>query len=164
VNNLKFNALVRLYESEVFSLAWYLLKNRGEAEDMTQEAYIRLWENLARVEFARAKFWLLKVVRNLCLDRLRRHAMERDFTSRADPEQPASGPAEILVAEQRAGQLQEAVAGLEEPFRSLVILRDLHQHSYADVARILELSLDQVKVYLFRARQQLRTRLEDLDI
>jgi RNA polymerase sigma-70 factor (ECF subfamily) len=164
VKNLKFNALVRLYEREVFSLALYLLKDRSEAEDMAQEAYIKLWENLAQVEYARAKFWLLRVTRNACLDRLRRRTLENNFTQQAGVAGPANGPMDMLVQERRTTVLQNAVGGLEEPYRSLIILRDIHQNSYQDIARLLELSLDQVKVYLFRARQQLKTRLEAMEL
>ena len=160
MKNLKFNALVRLYQNEVYSLALYLLRDRTEAEDMAQEVYIRLWENLTQVEFARAKLWLLRVTRNACLDRLRRRTLERDFAQHSTREEPVQGPVEELVREQRSELLRQAVGGLEEPFRSLLILRDIQQHSYQDIARILELSLDQVKVYLYRARQQLKARLD----
>ena len=127
---------------------------------MAQEVYIRLWENLAQVEFARAKLWLLRVTRNACLDRLRRRTLEREFAQQTIPDEPAQGPVEELALEQRTELLRQAVGGLEEPFRSLIILRDIHQHSYQDIARVLELSLDQVKVYLYRARQQLKARLD----
>lgn len=164
MKNLKFNALLRLYENEVYSLALYLLKDPSEAEDMTQEVYIRLWENLVQVEFARAKFWLLRVTRNTCLDRLRRRTLEKHFIQQESAEEPARGPMDMLVQERRTTILQNAVGDLEEPYRSLIILRDMHQHSYQDIARLLELSLDQVKVYLFRARQQLKTRLEAMEL
>jgi RNA polymerase sigma-70 factor (ECF subfamily) len=58
--------------------------------------------------------------------------------------------------------LQAAVAGLREPYRSLVVLRDLQQHSYEEVADATELSLTQVKVYLHRARKQLREQLAEV--
>jgi RNA polymerase sigma-70 factor (ECF subfamily) len=66
--NLKFNTLVNLYQDQVYNLASYLVRDRFEAEDITQEVYIRLWENMQDVEFVRAKLWLMKVTRNLCLD------------------------------------------------------------------------------------------------
>lgn len=160
VKNLKFNALAKLYENEVFSLALYLLRDRSEAEDMTQEVYIKLWENLAQVEFSRARLWLMRVTRNGCLDRLRRHTLENNFAQRTVADEPAQGPVDTLVREQRRTLVREAIGGMEEPFRSLLILRDIHQHSYHDIANVLELSLDQVRVYLYRARQQLKTRLD----
>ena len=151
---------MRLYENEVFSLAFYLMKDRAEAEDMTQEVYIRLWENLAQVEFTRARPWLMRVARNACLDRLRRRTLEKDYVQRSAANGPAQGPADTLASEQRTTLVRNAIGGLEEPFRSLIILRDIHQHSYQDIAHILELSLDQVKVYLYRARRQLKASLD----
>ena len=59
-------------------------------------------------------------------------------------------------------QLQQSINRLKEPYRSLVVLRDIHQHSYAEVAGVLELSLAQVKTYLHRARKQLREQLAEV--
>jgi RNA polymerase sigma-70 factor (ECF subfamily) len=58
--------------------------------------------------------------------------------------------------------LKHSINGLTEPYRSLVVLRDVHQHSYEEVASVLELSLPQVKVYLHRARKQLREQLAEV--
>jgi RNA polymerase sigma-70 factor (ECF subfamily) len=59
-------------------------------------------------------------------------------------------------------RLKHSINGLTEPYRSLVVLRDIHQHSYEEVANVLELSLPQVKVYLHRARKQLREQLAEV--
>ena len=56
--------------------------------------------------------------------------------------------------------LKQSINGLQEPYRSLVVLRDIHQHSYEEVANVLELSLSQVKVYLHRARKKIRAAFE----
>lgn len=164
MKNLKFNTLVRLYENEVYSLALYLLKNRSEAEDVAQEVYIRLWEGLGEIELTRAKYWLLRVARNTCLDRLRRRTLEHKYMQQPVPIEPSPGPMDTLLQEQRSALVREAIGSLDEPFRSLIILRDIHQHSYQDIARILELGLDQVKVYLFRARQKLKSMLQESEL
>ena len=68
-----------------------------------------------------------------------------------------------LTQQVEAGRwLKVAIANLKEPYRSLVILTDIHQHSYQEVAAVLELSLSQVKVYLHRARKQLREQLSEV--
>ena len=164
MKNLKFNTLVRLYENEVYSLALYLLKNRSEAEDVAQEVYIRLWEGLGEIELTRAKYWLLRVTRNTCLDRLRRRTVEHNYMQQTLCIDPSPGPMDTLLQEQRSASVRAAIGSLDEPFRSLIVLRDIHQHSYRDIARILELGLDQVKVYLFRARQKLKSRLHESDL
>ena len=63
---------------------------------------------------------------------------------------------------EQAERLSRSIASLTEPYRSLVVLRDIHQHSYEEVAGVLELSLVQVKVYLHRARKQLREQLAEV--
>ena len=93
-----------------------------------------------------------------CLDRIRRRRpeYELDHDFQADS---AAGPAEGLQASQTGIQLKAAISALKEPYRSLVVLRDVQQHSYAEVAGALELNMSQVKVYLHRARKQLREQL-----
>jgi RNA polymerase sigma-70 factor (ECF subfamily) len=68
------------------------------------------------------------------------------------------------MCEQRMNRLKSAISGLVEPYRTLVIFRDIHQYSYGDIAHILELSLEQVKVYLYRARQQLKENMRETGI
>lgn len=73
-----------------------------------------------------------------------------------------SGPLQGVAASELGGWLRQAIGGLKEPYRSLVVLRDVHQHSYEEVAGMLELSLAQVKVYLHRARKELREQLTEV--
>ena len=72
------------------------------------------------------------------------------------------GPAQGLEQQELAARLKHSINGLKEPYRSLVVLRDVQQHSYEEVASVLELSLSQVKVYLHRARKQLREQLAEV--
>ena len=155
-----FRQWTRDHQDQTWSLARYLLRDNAEAEDVVQEAFIRLWEHRESMSDARVKPWLLRVTRNLCLDRLRRRRPEQpaDDTELAGPDCPAQN----MQREQTLARLQQAVQDLEEPFRSLVLLRDVQQHSYAEVAGTLDLSMSQVKVYLHRARKQLREELAPL--
>ena len=148
------------HQDQAWSLARYLLKDPAEAEDVVQEAFIRLWENRASMSEARVKPWLLRVTRNLCLDRLRRRRPEElvEESRLAGDDCPAVG----LQRSETLARLQGAVQALDEPFRSLVLLRDIQQHSYEEVAAMTELTLPQVKTYLHRARRKLREQLGDL--
>jgi RNA polymerase sigma-70 factor (ECF subfamily) len=154
-----FRQWTRDHQDQAWSLARYLLRDRAEAEDVVQEAFERLWERRESMSAARVKPWLLRVTRNLCLDRLRRRRPEEepDDAALADPR----GPAEALQHARLQAQLKGAVQGLDEPFRSLVVLRDIQQHSYEEVAAMTELSLPQVKTYLHRARRKLREQLSE---
>jgi RNA polymerase sigma-70 factor (ECF subfamily) len=148
------------YQDQAWTLARFLLKDRAEAEDAVQEAFIRLWNHRDNVDPDRIKPWLMKVTRNICLDRLRR----RRYTEPLEEYQAAEHRGPMFGAQQsELGRwLQRAIAGLQEPYRSLVVLRDVQQHSYEEVAGVTELSLSQVKVYLHRARKQLREQLAEV--
>ncbi len=158
----RFRRLVSKHENQVFSLARYLLKDSGEAEDVAQETFIKLWNHLDRVDADHVLPWLMKVTRNACLDRLRRRRPETDIDQAMADSEP--GPAQSLHQDELGRWLRQAIAGLKEPYRSLVVLRDVQQNSYQEIAVILELSLEQVKVYLHRARRQLRTRLQEVRV
>ncbi len=151
---------VRAYQDQAWSLARYLLKDASEAEDATQEAFIKLWQNREDIDPERVKPWLMKVTRNACFDRLRRRRPEEELTEAqvAEEHDPAAG------AEQNelGAWLKRAIEGLREPYRTLVVLRDIQQHSYDEVANATELTLSQVKVYLHRARKQLREQLAEV--
>ena len=148
---------VTRYQDEAWSLARYLLKDEVEAEDAVQEAFTSLWRHRDTVEPERVRPWLMRVLRNECFDRLRRRRPEFELNHSQVGEE--ENPMTTMQQAQLSRWLAAAVADLGEPFRSLVILRDIQQHSYAAVGEIMGLSPSQVKVYLHRARKQLREQL-----
>ena len=152
---------VDTYQNQAWTVARYLLKDSSEAEDACQEAFVKLWKNQDRIDPERIRPWLMKVTRNLCLDRLRRRHPTQEWQEwqKAD-ESP--GPMQGAQQRELGEWLKHSINGLTEPYRSLVVLRDIHQHSYEEVASVLELSLPQVKVYLHRARKQLREQLAEV--
>ena len=153
----QFHEWVAAYGDDVWSLARYLLGNESDAEDVTQDTFIKLWGRGAAIEEDHVKPWLLRVARNACLDRLRRLRLvpEHDSTEPADP-------ADTAEISELGLHLRAAISKLEEPFRSLVLLREMHQLSYAELADVTDLSLDQVRTYLHRGRRALRAMLEDV--
>ncbi len=155
-----FRQWVSDHQNDAWTLARYLLKDRAEAEDATQEAFIKLWENRESIDALRVKAWLMRVTRNICIDRLRKRKPETPLDE-VEPESTA-GPLDALQQSALGHQLQSAVRELSEPFRSLVILRDIQQMSYEEVAGVTGLSLPQVKTYLHRARKQLKEYLVTL--
>ena len=157
----KYRLWVKEYQDQAWTVARYILKDAQEAEDATQEAFVKLWDNRDSIDPKRVKAWLMKVTRNGCLDRLRRrrHNVEFDESYMAGD---VSGPMQDLAASETGEWLKRAIGGLKEPYRSLVVLRDVNQHSYEEVAGMLELNLAQVKTYLHRARKQLREQLAEV--
>lgn len=161
----RFEKLVDTHGPRVLQLARLMLRSSAEAEDVAQETLIKLWGRLESLDAGGELPWLISCARNACLDRLRRdhrrtgllrqvHATETGIDDQNGPEQMA-GRAE------RERELKRALAGMPEPGRSLLILRDIQEIDVATVARTLSLSENQVKVYTFRARRALRRRLEE---
>lgn len=166
-----FRTLVDQHQQIVYSQAIFILADKGDAEDATQEAYERLWKTMnsatPKNEFDhdKAKAWLLHVVRNLCIDRLRRRKpmVEQDFEE-VENQHHQSKPVATLMSKQMSAWLVGAIERLKEPYRTLIILADLQQRSIRDVATTLNLNENQAKVYIHRGRKQLRVLLQGIDL
>lgn len=157
----KYRQWVKEYQDQAWTVARYILKDAGEAEDATQEAFVKLWHNRDNIDPERVQSWLMKVTRNGCLDRLRRRRENVEFDESYMAGE-VSGPMQDVATGQTREWLKRAIGSLKEPYRSLVVLRDVNQHSYEEVAAMLELNLAQVKTYLHRARKQLREQLAEV--
>lgn len=154
-------ALVNRHMPGLLTLATRMLGDPVEAEDVTQETFLRAWKVLPGWE-PRAKFstWLHRVALNLCYDRLRkrRESLPGELPDMADP---APGPHEQLVASQRMGALEEAIAALPERQAAALTLCALQGHTQAEAAEIMEISVDALESLLMRARRSLRTTLSE---
>ena len=157
----RFRQWVDEYQDQAWTLARYMLRDASEAEDVCQESFVKLWNNMDTIDQEKVKPWLMKVIRNGCLDRIRKRRPVAEFQGETEAD-TAPGPMQDLASSETGRHLKAAIEGLKEPYRSLVVLRDIQQHSYADVAGTLELNMSQVKVYLHRARKQLREELAPL--
>jgi len=157
----RYRQWVKQYQDQAWTVARYILKDAQEAEDATQEAFMKLWHNQDSIDPERVGAWLMKVTRNGCLDRLRRRKESVEFDE-SYMGVDTSGPLQGASNSETGTWLKQAIGRLKEPYRSLVVLRDVNQHSYEEVAGMLELSLAQVKTYLHRARKQLREQLAEV--
>jgi RNA polymerase sigma-70 factor (ECF subfamily) len=157
----RFRQWVEEYQDQAWTLARYMLRDAAEAEDVCQESFVKLWHHQERIDQDKVRPWLMKVIRNGCLDRIRRRRPEGELQGLAEADE-APGPMQGLEQRDTGRRLKAAIEALKEPYRSLVVLRDVQQHSYAEVAGTLDLSMSQVKVYLHRARKQLREELAPL--
>jgi len=164
----RFETLVDVHGGRLLQLARYMLQTDSEAEDVVQDSLIKLWDHLPRLEVGTELAWLITCTRNACLDRIRRdqrraglqrqiHAIDLELEKQVDSNCPDS----LSENDERARQLHAAIAELPEPARSLVILRDIQDVDVSTVARTLDLTPNQVKVYTFRARRALRRQLEE---
>lgn len=161
---LRFRRLVHKHQRQMFALAYSLLGNSAEAEDVVQEVFIKLWEHLSGLEKSRVKPWLLRVTRNACLDLLRRRRYSQAYAVsvvNGGHATETTTPLDELTTSDLGHRLRDAIRELEEPFQSLIVLRELQDLNYHEIGQVLDLSDAQVKVYLHRARRKLRQALGD---
>ena len=155
----RFRLAVLRHDRAVYRFAAALLRDSREAEDVVQDTFLRYWQNGRTVEHPRE--WLLRVARNACLDRLRKSGRLVSHEASELPEQSHDrDPAWHYEQGELAIELQKAVDTLPEPQRSLIVLFDVQGIDGALCARVLGLNVNQVKVYLHRARRRLRQQLE----
>lgn len=164
-----FRDLVRRYERDVYRTTLYLLKNESDAEDASQEAFIRAYRNLASFR-AEAKFstWLLGIALNEARDRIRRRKARRivdleeiapDQTSGLAIRDQRKIPSEVLEQRELHYVLQHAIESLPQIYQEVVRLRTIDELSTKATAQALSSSTAAVKVRLYRARRMLQKQL-----
>jgi len=166
-----FDLLVARYQGRAYRLAWSLLRDAEDARDVSQDAFIRVWEAADRFRGeSRFSTWFYRILVNLCLDHKRRgrwwtRLVARDEDSDADAalveRQPAPGPdpGDQVSEAQTMARLWEAVHGLSPQQRAAVILHAQEQLSTAEIAEVLKVAEPTVRVHLHRAVAALRKEL-----
>ncbi len=151
-----FGELVTRYERAVYNLAVRTLHDRTEAEDATQEAFLKAYRALGSFRPG-AKFstWIFTICYRGCCDRLakRKRLSGDELPDRADT---AAGPELLAVRNDDAARLRAAIDALPEKYRAVITLYHLQGKQYEDIATVLNLPLGTVKTHLFRAKEQLR--------
>jgi RNA polymerase sigma-70 factor (ECF subfamily) len=157
-----FAALVRSLQKPVFGLCARLLRTPAEAAEVTQETFLRAYQNLHRYD-ARRPFdvWVLTIARNLCLDALRRRVRGDGRTQELDPvseaiPSPAPTAEQVLVDTERRGQLEAALRTLSVEDRAVLTLYYSQNRSTKQIAEVLNVAPGTVMARLFRAREKLR--------
>lgn len=156
--------LLREIEQYVYRTAYYVLNNEQDALDASQEALIRIYTKIQSYEEkAQFKTWVQRIVTNICIDKFRRTRPtvsidEHNLVFLGDQ----SVEREVLSA-YAAQDIRAAIDRLPEHHRAVVVLRYLQDFSYNEIADSMNLPLNTVKSYLFRARQQLQTMLQDYE-
>ncbi len=146
----------------LLALAARMLGDRNEAEDVAQEAFIRLWRQAGSWQSGRATFdtWLHRVTLNLCYDRLRRHR-EQPVAETPERADPAPDPEQSLSTRDESDQIKRALASLPDRQREAIVLQYYQEFSNIEAAQIMDISIEALESLLARARRNLRTALEE---
>jgi RNA polymerase sigma factor (sigma-70 family) len=153
-----YNECVKLYADNVYRFILKNLKNEDDAKDVVQSSFEKMWRNKEAVENLKCKSFLFTVAYNTMIDHIRKN--ER-IILKDDFGETALGSNNQQQNTKRI--LQEALSRLNERDRSLVMLKDYEGYNYAEIGEITNLNESQVKVYLHRARLQLREYLVKME-
>lgn len=162
-----FAEIVDTFQNAVYNLCYRLLGERTEAEDATQEAFLRAYSNLRRYDHGRAfKTWLLTIASNHCIDRLRKRRVQYLSIDEPLPGSMALSsdepqPEQVTMMHERSEHIQGLLNDLNEVDRTAVVLRYWYDYSYAEIAETLETTESAIKSRLYRARQALAEMLDD---
>ncbi|MEY3968438.1 MAG: hypothetical protein RL137_1343 [Bacteroidota bacterium] len=155
----QYNECVKEFADRLYRFA---LKNVGDsdlAQDFVQDAFERLWVRVDTVDYQRVKSYLFRTIVNLQIDRARRQQLQHQhLNSLPDPVQDAG------VAHDVQKLIDEGVAQLTEIQRMVLTLRDYEGYSYQEIAELTHISVDQVKVYIFRARRFLKQYIGKMEV
>lgn len=165
-----FETLFERYRTLVYRFAYQMTMSRDDAEDIVQEAFVRAYQNLHRYR-DEAKFttWILRIVTNLCTDRARstqrRTALEQqeasgalDWMTLGNPDDPVGN----LEEDRRKGALKRALNALPAHHRMMIVLRDIEEREYPEIASALGCTIGGAKLRVLRARRALRERVAPL--
>ena len=159
-----YQVLVDRYSSRIVNVAYMMIGDRHEAEDVAQDAFIRAYKALPKFQH-KAKFssWLYQIALNLCKDFLKSKARSikkmDDEKLQALEKRMEGSVSQVLLAAELSEGIRDVIYGLPELYREVFVLRHLQGVDYDDVAEITNVPADTVRVRAYRARELLRSSL-----
>jgi RNA polymerase sigma factor (sigma-70 family) len=166
-----YRELVEQYQGQVYSLAMRMVRRAEDAEDLTQETFVRMFRALPRYDPGRSfAAWLFTIASRLCIDHLRRRKgtvisltqRERDSEEeyQIEVEDPGLKPDEVTAHAEEERRTAALIDGLPPHYRIVVVLRHQQDLSYEEIAEVLNMPLGTVKARIHRARALLKARIE----
>ncbi len=171
--NQAWESLLKVHSRKVYSLCYRFTGRTAEAEDLTQEIFIKIFQTLKSYDQAQGTFttWLTRVARNHLVDHYRRTKRDRATSSLDDEESKVTeqaslepGPTAGVESREQRELIQEGLNKLSPDLREAVILRDLHDLDYDEIARVLAVPQGTVKSRINRGRLELARVLKRMDL
>jgi RNA polymerase sigma-70 factor, ECF subfamily len=172
-----YRELLGRYQRPVFSLIFRMVRDREQAEDLAQETFVKVFNNITRYD-PRYKFssWIFKIASNLTIDTLRKKepdtvsldgsrnasTTEEAEATRITVESREATPEEFVESKELGAQIDRAIGDLRPEYRTAILLRHVEGRPYEEIAEIMEVPLGTVKTYIHRARSELRGTLSHL--
>ncbi len=159
--------LVDRFGPKVYAIAYHFTLKREDAEELSQEIFLKIFENLHRYDGGFPLVaWILSLSRNLCIDRYRRRKREKSFRFVSDDAVSAllksdDDPAGVALKKERTKLLFSALSEIPEDLAEILVLRDLNGLAYDEIGKALELPDGTVKSRLFRARAEVARKIRE---
>jgi len=170
--------LLRSYQRRIYSVCYRMIRDPEEARDLTQEAMVRIMEGLPSFDArARLSTWVIRVTMNLCISYLRKRKVRRQssldavldsdtgsavvgrrLTGEGEPQ-----PGDRVEQQESRETVIRALEQIDPQMRAVLVLRDMHDLDYQQIAEVIESPVGTVKSRLFRARAALRDAIEELE-
>ena len=166
-----FAEMVAIYKDKLFQLGYRMTDNRQEAEDVVQETFLRVFRNLDRYdENQKFSTWIFRIATNLCIDRLRKRKITYSLDAESTEHEGLDGyamlpgdertPESELMLSETQRLVRDAIAALPVKYKSVMVLRYMHDLSLQEIADILEIPVTTVKTRAHRGREFMRKKLE----
>lgn len=166
-----FAELVELYKDKIFHLAYRMLNNRHEAEDIVQETFLRVYRNFERYdENQKFSTWLYRIATNLCIDRLRKRKPSYSLDAELNDQEGSADGYMLIPGDERTPEteyllsetqltIHQAIDNLPAKYKTVMMLRYLNEMSLQEISDILNMPVTTVKTRVHRGREFLRKRL-----
>jgi RNA polymerase sigma-70 factor (ECF subfamily) len=162
-----FLSLIVPLQERLFRFAYRLLGSEEEAKDIVQDSLIKIWERReALTEVNNVEAWCIRITKNTILDRLKynNHRMTTRLDTEADHHYLRDNESEKqMEVNDTIYSVRKIIAGLTDKHRLLIQLRDIEGFSYNEIAEIMEISIAEVKIGIFRGRQSIREKIQNLN-
>lgn len=156
-----FENLILIYEAKIYNLCFYILKNKEDALDASQEVCIKIYKSISKFK-GDSKFstWVYRVTYNTCIDHVKKRKDDIPYDDFINSENNMENKIDgIIESRELKHEIKSCIMKLNEDFRTIVILRDIDGLSYQEIATILKIEVGTVKSRLSRARDTLKNEL-----
>lgn len=166
-----FAELVELYQEKLYHMAYRMLSSKQEAEDVVQDTFLRVYNNLERYdENQKFSTWIYRIATNLCIDRLRKRKPIYSLDAESSeyegldgysmiPSDNRTPESELLISETQQ-IIHQAIDTLPPKYKSVMLLRYIHELSLQEVGDVLDMPVTTIKTRVHRGREFLRKKLE----
>lgn len=151
-----YSQIFREYSKTLFNFLYYKSGNQKLAEDLTQEAFLKLWINCSKVNFEKAKGYVFTTGQNLMLNTFKHNKIKLKFENLGHSGKDAETPAYLLEEKELKKQIEEAISELPEKQREAFLLSRIDKKTYKEIAEILGISRQAVEKRIYNALDSLR--------